>query len=109
MGLMKFFSWKIINNTMLHALYSVIIIFLWYYSILESADGAILLFDVTNKQSFVNLVSDKDNSREIKRSWMKELIFKAKDDKYPVMILGMQLHTYGMPSLSASKTLLIAV
>ena len=76
---------------------------------MESADGAILLFDVTNKQSFVNLVSDKDNSRQIKRSWMKELIFKAKDDKYPVMILGMQLHTYGMPSLSASKTLLIAV
>lgn len=76
---------------------------------MESADGAILLFDVTNKQSFVNLVSDKDNSREIKRSWMKELKFKAKDDKHPVMILGMQLHTYGMPSLSASKTLLIAV
>ena len=58
------------------------------YSILESADGAIMLFDVTNKQSLVNLVSDEDNSRQIKRSWMKELKFKAKGDKYPVMILG---------------------
>lgn len=47
-----------------------------------------MLFDVTNKQSFVNLVSDEDNSRRIKRSWMKELKFKAKGDKYPVMILG---------------------
>lgn len=62
-------------------------------SILESADGAIMMFDVTNKQSFINLVSDENNSRQIKRSWMKELKFKAKGDKYPVMILGMPLHT----------------
>ena len=55
---------------------------------MESADGAIMLFDVTNKQSFTNLVSDEGNSRQSKRSWMKELQFKAKGDKYPVMILG---------------------
>lgn len=52
-----------------------------------------MMFDVTNKQSFINLVSDENNSRQIKRSWMKELKFKAKGDKYPVMILGMPLHT----------------
>ena len=59
-----------------------------YYYSMESADGAIMLFDVTNKQSFTNLVSDEGNSRQSKRSWMKELQFKAKGDKYPVMILG---------------------
>ena len=55
---------------------------------MESADGAVMLFDATNKQSFINLVSDEGNSRHSKRSWMKELKFKAKGDKYPVMILG---------------------
>lgn len=46
------------------------------------------MFDVTNKQSFINLISDKDNSRKIKRSWRKELMFKAIDSKHPVMVLG---------------------
>lgn len=72
---------------------------------MEAADGAILLFDVTNEQSFVNLVSDDNNSRQIKRSWMKELMFKAKGDKHPVMILGMPSYSVmhekptGMPIL----------
>ena len=63
-----------------------------FHSNFELADGAILMFDVTNKQSFINLVSDKDNSRKIKRSWMKELKFRAIDSKHPMMILGKHKH-----------------
>ena len=51
------------------------------------------MFDVTNKQSLINLVSDEDNSRKIKRSWMKELMFKAIGNKHPVMVLG-KLYSY---------------
>ena len=65
-----------------------VIIIMSFYSHFESADGAILMFDVTNKQSFINLVSDEDNSRKIRRSWMKELMFKAIGNKHPVMVLG---------------------
>ena len=59
---------------------------LYVYSYFESADGAILMFDVTNKQSFINLVSDEGNSRKIGKSWMKELMFKAVDYRHPAMV-----------------------
>ena len=71
---------------------------------MEAADGAILLFDVTNEQSFVNLVSDENNSRQIKRSWMKELRFKAKGDKHPVVILGMPIIVYSYSVMHEKPT-----
>ena len=60
----------------------------FFHSNFEMADGAILMFDVTNWQSLINLLSDKDNTRKIKRSWKKELMFRAIDNKHPMMILG---------------------
>jgi hypothetical protein len=51
------------------------------------------MFDVTNKQSLINLLSDKDNSRKIKRSWRKELMFKAIDSKHPMMVLGISIES----------------
>ena len=61
------------------------------------------MFDVTNEQSFINLVSDEDNSRKIRRSWMKELMFKSIGDKHPVMVLGkLYIYIY-LPATIASK------
>ena len=72
----------------------VIIILLLYSQPLNSffrdVDGTIIMFDVTNKQSLVNALSDSKCSKVKKKCWLKEVDYKAEDDHKPVKLLGIQ-------------------
>ena len=46
------------------------------------------MFSISQRQSFINLVTDRENTRGCKKSWIKVLNYKAEDSKHPVMILG---------------------
>ena len=46
------------------------------------------MFALSQRQSLTNLVTDRENTRRCKKSWMKELKYKVEDTQYPVMILG---------------------
>ena len=54
-------------------------------------DGTIIMFDVTNKQSLVNALSDGECSKVKKKCWLKEVDYKAEDDHKPVKLLGIHM------------------
>ena len=58
------------------------------YSFFRDVQGTIIMFDLTNKQSLLNALSDKENKRKNHSSWIKEVNFKAEDEKFPVKVLG---------------------
>ena len=47
------------------------------------------MFDVSEKQTLVNALSDRGSSRgRRQKSWLKEVDYRAEDDDLPVKILG---------------------
>ena len=50
--------------------------------------GTIIMFDVSDKQTFINALSDRGSNRGKEKCWIKEVDFKAEDNNLPVKILG---------------------
>ena len=65
-----------------------LILFNYIHSFFRNVQGTIIMFDLTNEQSLLNALSDKENNRKGHTSWIKEVDFRAEDDKYPIKLLG---------------------
>ena len=59
------------------------------YRFFTDVQGTIIMFDVSDKQTLVNALSDRGSNRGRRRkSWLKEVDYRAEDDNQPVKILG---------------------
>ena len=72
--------------TVFHILYNIVVLYICREFI--NVDGTILMFDSSKEQTLYNILSDKTSKRSNGKCWIKEVDYRASDDKFPVKILG---------------------
>lgn len=58
------------------------------YSFFRNADAAVIVFDVSRKETFENAIKDTSEKREDFTSWVKETKHRLDDSRHTVTILG---------------------